>query len=295
MRVRLAVFLGSVTLATIWQTDVHAREDSQTAASQAEAPMPEATATDAGDRVRFEGMISADYKTHFVSYGRDIWGAGSGWTGDQAGTFNPWLQLTVATDLVQVYAGTWMDINTKGSKAEVGDKIQEVDVWAGFSLSPGRFRAGATYQQYFFLDQSDAVVDIWLAYADYGQIFSRFGFNPRAVLHFRDFGNTVGTKTAILVGANPWVTLTPSLYYPVSLSLPMDLVFFEKGFHGGDDGFGFWSIGPVLHVPLTQKPKAALRFTATIGLTWFMTDKSVIPSNPDENFLRGNIGITASF
>jgi hypothetical protein len=288
-----AILLSIVASAFIWSTDVVADVDLETSVSLAEVPMPESDKAKSG--IRFEGILSADYNTHFVSYGRDIWGAGSGWSGDQVGTFNPWLNLTVATDLLQVYAGSWMDINSKGSMAQVGEKIQEFDVWAGFGLSPGRFRVGATYQQYFFLDQSDPVVDVWAAYSDYGQLFARFGFNPRTKLHVRDFGGATGTKKAILVGANPWLTLTPSMYFPFSLSLPIELVYFEKGFHWGDEGFGYWSIGSILHLPLTQKPDAALRWTATIGLTWFQTDKDIITTNPDENFIRGNFGIAVNF
>ena len=290
---RTLAILGLIILLFSMPASVLASGDSRPTDSFAVQPVTEPPPAAGG--VRFEGILSVDYKTHFVSYGRDIWGAGSSWSDDQAGTINPWLNLTVATDLVQVYAGAWMDINDNSDAAEIGSKIQEYDLWAGFTLTPGRFRTGMTYAEYFFLDQSDSVIDFWVAYADYGQFFSRFGFNPTAKLHVRDFGDAIGTKKAILVGANPWLTLTPAMRYPFSLSLPVETVYFEKGFHGGDEGLGYWSIGSILYVPLTQNPDAVLNWSANIGLTWYLTDQEVIPTNPDENFVRGSIGLTVNF
>ncbi|MFT4546847.1 MAG: hypothetical protein ACI9MB_000792 [Verrucomicrobiales bacterium] len=75
----------------------------------------------------FSGVISLDVNTHFISYGADIWGAGSEWAD---ALFNPFVEISFAlNDNLTLSVGTWWDVNDNASS--------NIDEWA--------LNAGVTY------------------------------------------------------------------------------------------------------------------------------------------------------
>lgn len=245
--------------------------------------------------LRVDGYLNAEYNAHFVSYGRDVWNGGSDWGDSAIGTFNPSAQILVKSKLVDGYAGIWMDVNKNSDFPEAGSNIQEIDTWLGLSFRPGRFTIAATYLQYRFRDQSENVYNAWLSYSDRGQLFDKFGLNPSLLVHFRRDGDFRPDGSAMVLGLSPWFTLTKRSSFPISLTIPVRFGFLEKGYHGGDGGFGYASIESLFVFSMNKNPAASFRWNINAGLTYYMTDKDVIPTNPDANFLTGSLGLSLNF
>ncbi|MDB6070635.1 MAG: hypothetical protein JWL81_1806 [Verrucomicrobiales bacterium] len=225
------------------------------------------------------GSLNLNYNTHFISYGQDIWNAGTDF-GDK-GTFNPSIELNF--DLgggFKAILGTWWDVNSNADSS-IGDAIQEVDVWGGFGYTTGAWSFTLLYQEWMYASQSERIVDFKIAYAD-GLL------NPSLMLHGRvDGAEPFDTGLVTVLGIAPGTKAGP-----VTLSFPLQVAADTEGFHGGDGGFSFASAGVTASVPVGFLPG---NWALNAGLTYYYTEESVFPTNKDDSFLTGTIGLGLTF
>jgi urease accessory protein len=77
------------------------------------------------------------------------------------------------------------------------------------------------------------------------------------------------------------------------VSFPVNVAAATDEYHGGDGGFAYLSAGIGFDIPfaLTVKGDPSLG----LGLTYYYTDDSVIPSNPDGSIFTGTVSIGIAF
>ncbi len=226
------------------------------------------------------GTLSFDLNTHFISYGADVWGGGSAW-GDAI--FNPSLELAFALPGdVTFLLGTWWDVNDNAA-SNIGDNIQEIDVWAGLSKSFGPVSATVLYQQWYYGGDTEQIIDLILGFD--------VPLSPSVTVHGRPDAGASGGEDGVVVvlGVEPGFDAGP-----VSFSVPVGVAFMTDGFQAGDSGFGYVSAGLQASVPLPI-PVEYGEWALNAGVTFYYTDDDVIPNNPDEAFLTGNVGVSVSF
>jgi hypothetical protein len=68
--------------------------------------------------------------------------------------------------------------------------------------------------------------------------------------------------------------------------------FATDDFHGGDGGYGYTAIGVGGSVPIPYLPGS---WELHGGVTYYNTSNAVIPTNPANNFVTGNIGVKLMF
>lgn len=220
------------------------------------------------------GTLSLIADTHFVSYGLDVWGAGNEWNDV---LFHPSLELVfnLGGGLSGI-VGTWWDVNDKADSS-IGGNVQEVDVWAGLSYTAGSLTYTLLYQEWMYASQSERIVDFKIAYDHF--------LAPSLTIHSR-VDNGLGLKEGV-VGV---LGIAPSVEAgPVTLAFPVNVAFATDEYHGGDAGFAYASVGATATIPIVE------HVSATLGVTGYFTNDSVIPTNPDEAFITGFAGITISF
>jgi hypothetical protein len=215
------------------------------------------------------GSLNLNYNTHFISYGQDIWGAGTDF-GDK-GTFNPSFELNF--DLgggFKAILGTWWDVNSNAD-SNIGDAIQEIDAWAGLGYTTGPWSFTLLYQNWAYASQNEQIIDFKVAYAD-GLI------NPSLMLHGRVAGaEPFDTGLVTVLGIAPGTKAGP-----VTLSFPIQVAADTDGFHGGKGGFSFASAGISASVPVSFLPG---NWALNAGLVYYYTEGSVFPTNVDDSFL----------
>jgi len=225
------------------------------------------------------GTLALMVDTHFVSYGADVWGAGTEW---KDALFHPMLELNM--DLGGGFTGilgTWFDVNDN-APTSIGDSVQEVDVWLGLGYGYEDFSFTLLYQDWMYAGSIEKIVDLKVGYSHF--------LNPSLTLHFRvDEGASGGDEgLATVLGIAPGTS-----WEDISFSFPVNLAFDSGGFHGGDAGWSFLSVGASASIPLSFIPKGDWSFSA--GLTYYFTNDDVIPGNVDESFLTGTAGVTLAF
>src|SRR5690606_15299614 len=98
--------------------------------------------------------------------------------------------------------------------------------------------------------------------------------------HFRIDGNGGQEEAeAFVFSIAPSFQLTEG-DYALTLTIPASVAFFTDEFQGGDDGFGYASIGATLGVPLAFIPAEYGEWSAAFNLTYYFTDDDAIPGNP---------------
>ncbi len=193
--------------------------------------------------------------------------------------------------------GFWAEVHDKPNTAgnpTIGGGIQEVDIWAGVSKSFGPLTVGVTYQNWFYADETEDILDIAFSYDTF--------LSPSLTIHQRldagaakGFGGDEGT--ILVLGLEHGFDLGP-----VSLTIPFSVAYFvDEGFHGptGDSGIGYGSLGLQASLPLTSLIGEAYGdWSLNAGVTYYVTDDDVIGGgvNPEEDsFLVTNIGLSLSF
>jgi hypothetical protein len=244
--------------------------------SQAFAGTPTAPAA-APAKSRVSGTLSLTVNTHFISYGADIWAAGSKVTD---ALFNPQLELSVQmTEQFKLIFGTWWDVNDN-TTSSIGSSVQEVDLWAGFAYTSGPLTYTLLYQEWMYANDSERIIDFKVGYDTF--------LKPTLTLHGRVDGN--GTQDEGIVGV-----ISGSYDFaagPVNFSIPGAIAFATDNYHGGDAGFTYASLGLQGSIAL----KGAMEGTTlSAGVTYYHTEDSVIPGNPDSDFVTGNVGVSFSF
>lgn len=225
------------------------------------------------------GTLSLDVNTHFISYGLDVWGAGTEW---RDCLFNPSLELTLALGgNFNFIIGTWWDV-TDNTDSSIGDSVDEVDVWGGFGYTAGPVSLTLLYQEWMYAGDSERIVDFTIGVDTF--------LHPSLTVHGRVDGiGSIGQETgcAFVLGVEEGFDAGP-----VTFSFPVAVGFMTDNFQGGDGGFGYVSAGANASVPLPFLPGD---WSAHAGVTYYHTNGDVIPSNPDEDFVTGNAGITLAF
>ncbi|MDP4623653.1 MAG: hypothetical protein NWT08_00805 [Akkermansiaceae bacterium] len=237
------------------------------------------------------GSLSLDFNSHFVSYGVDVWNDGDSMSDP---TFNPSLELAFALPGdVTFTLGTWWDVNSK-AQSTLGGRIQEIDVWAGLSKDFGPVSLGVTYQAWMYGGTTEEILDISIGYDTF--------LSPSLVIHNRlDSGASGGdTGTVLVLGLEHGIEAGP-----VSISFPFSIAYFtDEGFHGtgpiaaggADSGIGYASFGVGFSVPLsTVVGEAYGDWDLHGGLTYYVTDRDVIPGRAKGDFLTANVGLGLSF
>ncbi|MCX7713150.1 MAG: hypothetical protein N2035_05730 [Chthoniobacterales bacterium] len=233
------------------------------------------------------GWISFDLNSHFMSYGLDVWAAGNSW---RKGTFNPSLELSLALPVegLSAIVGTFWDINNNAT-SNIGKYIQEVDVWAGLSYTWKEFSTTVLYQAWNYASQTESVLDVILKYAN-----NTF-LNPALTIHTR--------MNASLEGpggdgpGNAGVFFVPNLSYnwkiwELTITPSAAMGFCTTDFHGADGGYAYTALGVAASVPIPYLPG---NWELHGSVTYYNTNKDVIPTNPDDNFLTANVGVKLSF
>jgi hypothetical protein len=223
------------------------------------------------------GVLNLDLNTHFISYGQDVWAAGAAWDDP---LFNPSLELTIALGgNFNFILGTWWDVNDNADSS-IGDAIQEIDVWAGFSYIAGPVTFKLLYQEWLFASDSERIVDFIVAVDTL--------LNPSLTVHGRVDGNGPQEEGVVFV-----LGIAEGFEAgPFTFNFPLNVAFATDEYHGGDAGFAYVSVGATASVPVPFLPGD---WSAHAGVTYYHTDSGVIPTNPDEDFVTGNIGLTLAF
>lgn len=229
------------------------------------------------------GVLSFDFNSHFISYGADVWKDGSSldeWA------FNPLLELTWALPgNFSASLGAWADVNSKGTASSFGGSLQELDVWAGLAYTYEKLTVGVTYQNWIYGGGTEDILDIKFSYDTF--------LSPSLTIHNRlDEGASGGdTGTVLVLGLSHDVEAGP-----VTFSFPFNIAYFvEDGFHGGDDGFGYCSLGASASIPISFIGEMYGSWSLNAGLTYYITSDDVIPGNPDEDFLTAMVGVKCEF
>lgn len=239
------------------------------------------------------GTLNLDFNSHFISYGSDAWGDGSSLSEP---TFNPSLELAFKLPAgFTATLGTWWDVNSKNGSGSspLGGRIQEVDVWAGLAYNMGDFTTKVTYQNWMYGGGTEDILDLVFSYDTF--------LSPSLTIHHRlDTGGVAGSAagpgdegTILLLG------LSHSLKAgPVTIAFPFNIAYFvTDDFHapGADSGLGYGSIGVNASVPLSFISDSYGDWSLHAGLTYYVTDRDIIPGNVKGDFLTANVGMSIAF
>lgn len=250
------------------------------AGTETVAPAPMAPAED--DCI--SGVLTLAGNSHFISYGRDVWGDGSH-LGDLG--FNPSLEFTFKLpENFALTAGTWWDVNSKGV-SPIGAKIQEIDLWTGLAWTYDKFTIGATYQGWIYGGATEQIGDLKLSYDCL--------LSPSLTWHNRLTEGASGgdTGSVLVLGLSHTFELGP-----VSLSTPLNFatnLTDDYNGIGSDSGYAYTSVGLQAAYPLEFLGDCYGEWSLISGLTYYWTNGSVIPGNPVNHFLTYNFGLSASF
>ncbi len=233
------------------------------------------------------GVLSFDVNTHFISYGLDVWGAGGDW---EHTLFNPSLELTFALPNDAYFVlGTWWDVNDRAPSL-IGGSIQEIDVWFGIGKDFGLIDAKLLYQVWNYGGDTEDILDLVLSFDA--------PLNPSFTVHYRvDEGASLGDTGVFFVGG-----IAPGFDLgPVAVSVPVNVGFTPDSYHPGlapgtfgGSGYGFASVGLKGSYPLPV-PEQYGEWALNAGVTFYHTSDSVIPTNPQDTFLTGSIGVLIGF
>ncbi len=222
------------------------------------------------------GSLSLDANTHFISYGADVWGAGT----DPDVLFNP--SIGVSLDLgngFTVNTGTWYDINDQAVSSLKGD-FQEIDVWLGVSYAAEEFTFDVTFQQWYYASETEGILDFTIS-------SNNWKFNPYAKAHVRIEGVGGQDEGAIFAfgGSHSFAG------GDVSFSIPLEIAVATDDYHGGDSGVAYVTTGLGFSVPMSSIPDGLGSWDFHGGLNGYYTVDDVIPGNVDDTFLTFSMGV----
>lgn len=222
------------------------------------------------------GNLGLNFDSKFVSFGSDVWS-------NQNLLFHPSLELNKAiTNDFKLILGTWWDVNDIGTvdpKTEsIGHRIREVDVWFGGSYTIDKLTFTGLYQQWMYAGKNEQAIELKIA-AD-------VLLKPSLLIHQR-LGTGYKEGTVAVLGVQQDFALGP-----ISFSIPAAVSVETSGYHGGDSGVGFGSLGLTASVPAKFISEKA---TFSAGVTGYMTNSDVIPANAKKNFVNFSTGISIPF
>lgn len=246
---------------------------------------------------KISGSFGIDYASHFISYGLDVWGAGDDFYGSNATNFAHFGVGIQFTDNLSGSFGVWGDINDNAPPS-IGGHIQEIDVFGGLSYTAGVATLGATYQQWNYAGDVERILDLSVGLDDSGLWGGDFALNPSVLAHLRVGANEAAGQeeaNAYVVSIAPGFQLLDSPTWPVSLTIPASVAFFEEDFQGGDSGYGYGSLGATTSLGLGGIPADYGEWSLAFNLTYYDTPEDAIPGNPEDAFLTGMVSIGVSY
>jgi hypothetical protein len=248
-----------------------------TIATHAGPPAPAPEKNPAPLKSRVSGTLSLTVDTHFISYGADVWAAGSEWSDP---LFHPQLEVSIAfSDKFKMILGTWWDVNDNAISS-IGGSVQEIDVWAGFAYTAGPVTYTLLYQEWMYANDSERIIDFKAAFDTF--------LKPYILIHGRVDGIDAQEEGIVgVVGASYDFSGGP-----VNFSIPAALAFATDEYHGGGGGFAYASLGFNASLPLKGFFDGT---TINAGVTYYHTNDDVIPNNPDSDFVTGSVGVSFSF
>jgi hypothetical protein len=242
-----------------------------------------------------EDVISANLSlmanSHFISYGRDVWADGSSMSRME---FNPMLEFAFKLpENLTLTLGTWWDVTAKGDglPQTLGGDIYEIDLWTGLSYTYEKFTIGAVYQTWIYGDGVEQIVDVKLGYDTF--------LSPTLMFHNRvsegaapgDNGTVMVLGLSYSIEAGP---VTFSVPFNIAANLTDDFNRFDAA-GGSDTGYSYTSLGLQASYPLAFLGSTYGEWAVAGGITQFWTDAGAVPTNPRNQFLTYNIGLTAAF
>ena len=289
----LSAAIGASTLCTLAvapQSWAQPEDDLQPV--QAVEPV-EALEEDAtGDSV--SAVVGADFFTHFISYGDDIWNEGEAFSGSE--TLNPYAEVSIAVnDVISFTVGTWWDVNDNATSG-IGGDLQEVDVYFGAGIALDKFTFGVTYQEWLYGGQTEDILDISVGFDDTGLISEDFSLSPTVIVHNRVSGDGLEEGTIVVVGVEPSVTVFESEDMTLDVAIPISVAYlFEEEYFGPglDDGFAYVSVGAAISIPLPIDTQYG-EWAANAGITYYYTEEEVY-ANPDDSIVVFNAGLSLAF
>jgi hypothetical protein len=250
----------------------------------------------------FSVSFGLDAQSHFISYGADVWGGGTkmGPLFTNSSTVNAYETVTCAVaDNLSVFVNVWSDLNNNTGQSLGGD-VQEIDLNTGVTYTMDKFSFTLAHGFWNYAGDTEKIVDFTVAYAD-GDMISHsadWSLNPSVVFHWRyDGNNGQDTGLCVVPGIRPAYTFSKDTKYPVTVAVPINIGLFTDDFQGGDSGYGFFSAGGVVSIPLTFINETGKygTWTASAGLTYWNTPDDAIPGNPEENFVTSFLSVGLSF
>lgn len=235
--------------------------------------------------------------SHFISYGADVWGGGNELSplSPRSTAFAYGTLTAKFTDHLSGFVNLWSDLNNNVDSA-IGGPIQEIDFNTGLTFSANDFSVSVTHGYWIYADDEEKILDLSVSYADNGKWVSGLSLNPNVIVHWRyDGNNGQDDGLAIVPGVSPTIVLSEKSDYPLTLSFPVSVAFFNDNFQGGDSGLGFVSAGAQVAVPLAFIPPRFGVWTASASVTFYHTPDDTVPNNPRENFFVTAFSLGTSF
>lgn len=255
----------------------------ETVAAPAPAPVTEDV---------ISATLSLATNSHFISYGKDVWGDGSSMSRNN---INPMLEFAFKLPENFTFTlGTWWDITAKGDglPQTLGGDVYEIDVWAGLSYTYEKFTIGANYQAWMYGDGTEGIVDVKLGYDTF--------LSPTLTFHNRVSEGASGgdTGTIAVLGLSYSIEAGPvtfSVPFNVAAALTDDYNDNTFGGPGSDTGYAYTSLGLQASYPLAFLGSTYGEWSVTGGIVQYWTDAAVLPFNPNNQFLTYNVGLAATF
>jgi len=251
------------------------------------------------DKSPYSFVYEVDATSHFISYGADVWGGGS-----EISPFSPHSTVFASgtvtaalADNLSVYLNIWSDNNDNVASGLGGD-IQEIDVNTGVTYTWDKLSFTLAHGFWNYAGEQEKVIDLTVAFGDGDMITQSksISLNPSVNIHYRYEGNNgQESGVAAVFGIAPSYTLMPDTKYPLTLSAPISVALFQDGFQGGDSGYGFFSAGVGLSVPLAFIPEKYGAWSTGVSVTYYNTPSETVPNNPEENFVTSMLTIKAAF
>lgn len=228
------------------------------------------------DEATVSGSVSFDFNSHFMSYGLDVWGAGS----SPDSLFQPSASLDFNFGDYGFYTGVWFDINNQ-VESTLGGDIQEVDVWVGTYFTAGDFTYDLTFQQWYYASETEGIIDFTISYDA--------ALAPYAKLHYR-IDSVGGQEKGAILELGAGYTINDYLSVPFAVGLAL-----EQEFQGGDNFLGYVTTGLGFSVPLEFVAEGLGAWDFHGGINAFYVPEDFAPSNPDEFFLTFSVGVGIGF
>lgn len=247
--------------------------------------------------------VGADIPTAYVFRGYEIEDSGL--------IVQPYAEATFAVaDGVDFYLGTWNSLHSNhtgagGTAGGNSDVWFESDFYTGVSLANfDPVSVDLSYVSYMYPGNATGAyqeIDVTVGYDD-SELLGEWSMNPYALVAFEfATGGAGDTDDTYLELGGEWsYSLVDSADYPIDLTVPVKIGLSLDGFYvdstGGNETFGFVSIGANLGMPLTCIPTEFGTWSAGAGVTvYFENDDVALNDSSDDVLIVGTLGVSMEY